>query len=483
LNDFGFRLLVRDVADASLIETATPRALLITTGATASPDDPNPPPGKTFMIHAGQIRFGQDADGPDGFGEDPTNEPDPDTELDGIGSNSPRTVGLQLRGPVNLSPSQFEAAGAFAAHSDLFVTTSNTFGATVERSAVRLMQPDASGKQLDSDLWLLANVFIERETNGSSQINRMAYQACVVLDDPPAPFKTSRKQESIMHSTDFVTDLDTSRGDQVSAPALLNIGIQDGVQSFPLPKTDESANRLLIFTGTAICPVGGDGDGEPTRGVVRVRLNFKLPDSVRFVGSATVAALASIHGEDDEDSTFAVDSAQTIVGPSDQNTIPPPANGSTLPENELYLIVDAAVIGADAILNRISYQANVLVRDTNPDLEAILVGPHGATPVDTSVSVQQGREWDYRLKFTGPIVADFEAVVVSTSNPTNVPIASGPGLAGSTLVEIPKPQQFSGNIAAPKVALGGSATITASFTRRDGGVTVRTATVAIIPLN
>jgi hypothetical protein len=207
-----------------------------------------------------------------------------------------------------------------------------------------------------------------------------------------------------------------------------------------------------------------------------------MPDSVQFIGSATVAAIASIHGEDDEDSSFGVDSAQTIVGSTDNGTIGPPSDGTSLPDGELYLIIDAGVIGADAVLNKIAYQANVLVRDTNPDLESILVGTDGFFgPVYTATKT--GVVWDYQLRFTGPIVRDFEAVVVSSSNPSRFPMASGPGLAQSTLVEISKPRQDSLPIPAAPITEGinDSAIITASFTRRDGGVTVRKATVQLTP--
>jgi len=82
------------------------------------------------------------------------------------------------------------------------------------------------------------------------------------------------------------------------------------------PATSESGNRLIIFTGTAICGVAADGDGERSLGVVRIRLNFPLSNTLHFIGSATVAALASVHGDDPEEALFAVDAAQTIVAPA-----------------------------------------------------------------------------------------------------------------------------------------------------------------------
>jgi hypothetical protein len=351
--------------------------------------------GNALMIFSGVIRFGQDGD----EGEDPRNERSPDyAELDGVDDHSPRTVMLRLRGPV-LSNEQFKGSSAIAALSDLYLTTQDTFGAGTDNSCVLLTQPVEDGNELSLDLWLMSDVRAERSSGGSSLINRMAYQANVVLTNPEIA-KSNTGEEPVMHGTDFVVDLDAANGDQIDSPRILDVGIQDGVQTFPVPSTSESANRLMIFTGTAICSIPADGDGELSRGVVRVRLSFPFHKNLHFIGSATVAALADIHGDDPEEALFAVDAAKTVVGPTDGGSI----RNSNLPTDELYLIMDAAMMGADADLNRIAYQANVLVRDTEPDLDSILVRPAGLNvPFAPEAQVSSGEQWEYLLTLTGSV--------------------------------------------------------------------------------
>jgi hypothetical protein len=140
--DFQNPPLVRDVADARSINTASPRALLIAVryarqlAATGSFKD-----GDTLMIFSGLIRFGQDGDSK---GEDPRNESSLYSEVDGVGTNSPRTVMLQLRGPA-LTDSQFVGSNALAALADVFLTTSDTFGAATDTDAA-LLKPPLAGR-------------------------------------------------------------------------------------------------------------------------------------------------------------------------------------------------------------------------------------------------------------------------------------------------------------------------------------------------
>ena len=65
-----------------------------------------------------------------------------------------------------------------------------------------------------------------------------------------------------MHDTDFISDLNSSNSRQVAESRALDVGIIDGVQLAPPASTSETANRLLIFAGTAICELEADGDGE-----------------------------------------------------------------------------------------------------------------------------------------------------------------------------------------------------------------------------
>jgi hypothetical protein len=175
--------------------------------------------------------------------------------------------------------------------------------------------------------------------------------------------------------------------------------VEDGQQVYP-PQEDQSlhANALQIFTGTAIFEQHGS-DGPPLRGVVRIRLRFQLKDDVKYIGSATVAALASVSAVDDDRSLWGADAAQVFTRPDIGGRDP---NG--LPENELYLYIYAAVYGPDTALLRLAYQANVLLLDTTPALDSILVRPAGSgIPFMPSCTVQPGQAWEYQLTLTGPV--------------------------------------------------------------------------------
>src|SRR5262249_7381477 len=223
-----------------------------------------------------------------------------------------------------------------------------------------------------------------------------------------------------MHNTDFVTDLDAGNGSQVAEGRILDVGIDDGVQTFPSPATSETANRLMIFTGTAICEIPADGDGDLSRGVVRIRLNFPISQTLHFIGSATVAALASVHGSDDADAVFGADAAETIVGPTDCWSLP----GNGLPENDLYVIIDAAIQGPDTILSRIAYQANVLLKDLEPDLDSLLVKPEGRGVFAPQADLFQGDKWDFQVTLTGPVIDPTFLILLQSSDPSAVPVAA-----------------------------------------------------------
>jgi hypothetical protein len=221
-----------------------------------------------------------------------------------------------------------------------------------------------------------------------------------------------------MHDTDFISDLDTGNSSQVAESRILDVGIEDGVQTFPSPATSETANRLMIFTGTAICEIPADGDGELSRGVVRVRLRFPVSRTLQFVGSATVAALASVHGSDDADAVFAVDAADTIVGPTDGGSLPD--NG--LPADDLYVIMDAATQGPDTLLSRIAYQANVLVKDLEPDLDSLLLKPDGFGVFAPEITIASRDKWDFQVTLTGPVIDRTFLIPLQSSDPNAVPV-------------------------------------------------------------
>jgi hypothetical protein len=229
-----------------------------------------------------------------------------------------------------------------------------------------------------------------------------------------------------MHGTDFLQDRDAGDTSQVAESRILDVGIEGGVQTSPQPATSETANRLMIFTGTAICEIVADGDGELSRGVVRVRLNFPLSQSLHFIGSATVAALASVRGSEEAGALFAVDTAETVVGPTDGGSLA----GNGLPENDLYVIMDAATMGADTLLGRIAYQANVLVKDLEPDLDSLLLRVEGSSVAFApEITIPSGQKWDYQVTLTGPVIDLTFLILLKSSDPTAAPIAAATQLS------------------------------------------------------
>jgi hypothetical protein len=233
------------------------------------------------------------------------------------------------------------------------------------------------------------------------------------------------------------------------------------------------ANRLLIFTGIALPKADFAEDDEILRrGSVRVRLNYPLAASVKFISSSTTACLANIFNLDDEDTTFAVESSSTEPQAIDAGN---PQSGT-----ELVLTANLAVQGGDTGISGMAYQANVLVQDLTPEFESILVRSQGVTTAfSDSIQVQPSEAWDYQISFTGPVFT-VAFVELSSSDPFSIPIATSPNPIGFG-VRI-QPGQKSAVFTAPPTRdsplLEGRATITARFTHPDQSVVIeKTATV------
>lgn len=153
------------------------------------------------------------------------------------------------------------------------------------------------------------------------------------------------------------------------------------------------------------------------RGEVRVRLRYPLHESVKFISSATTAALAGIFNADDEATTFGIEKVSTEPRPTDESNLQSP--------KELVLTAALAVQGGDTGISSMAYQANVLLQDSRPDVDRVGVkasGP-GASVFTSSASVAPGKQWDIDVVLTGPNPgpAPFP-YTVSTSNPVSVPI-------------------------------------------------------------
>jgi hypothetical protein len=281
-----------------------------------------------------------------------------------------------------------------------------------------------------------------------------------------------------MHPTDFLIDRSILDTDHVFSPRTLSVNILDGTQAVPLLEKDPGrANRLLIFTGTVAAELRGTPAKEVRHGVLRIQLHHPLEQSVTFVGSATIGTLAAFHTDDDK-VLFGVNSAETTLGPNPDRI--PFFDGPTT--DDLYVILDLSIQSEDSHLDRICYQANVLVRDDTPDLESLLVRPDSSAAFADSAIISPGSSWEYQVTFTGPILKPTALVAVASSDSNHIPMSTLPGLAASTLVEVQQHHNAVIASAAPVTGNGSldtPSTITAFFTRADGSVAQRKATIHI----
>jgi hypothetical protein len=180
-----------------------------------------------------------------------------------------------------------------------------------------------------------------------------------------------------------------------------------------------------------------------------------------------VAGLASVHGSDDTDAVFAADSVKTVQGPTDGGTL----DGNGLPADDLYVIIDAATQGPETILSRIAYQANVLVKDTEPDLVSILVKPEAFGAFAPEADLTSGQNWDFQITLSGPVLDPTFLVLLQSSDPTAAPVAAATQLTtGQTSAS------FFGGTARTSIRPEETVTITAVGRR-----VTRTATLVITP--
>jgi hypothetical protein len=101
-----------------------------------------------------------------------------------------------------------------------------------------------------------------------------------------------------------------------------------------------------------------------------------------------------------------------------------PTNGLPTDRPELYLIIHTAIGNEDATINRIAYQANVLIKDETPDLDSLLVR---ALPIDSFAPrtlVFPGHDWEFQITLTGPVIDPGGLTVQVQSDINEVPIAT-----------------------------------------------------------
>lgn len=449
-------------------------------------------PVNTALLFAGIARFGQDtnpnAPGPGPLSddneefkfvlEDRSNQFDGSIEVD---HGLPRTLELELEmWQQQYLTSKAVGAAAFGALANAGLDTTDPFGAATSDALVDLVDTDPAGHPLgQKDFYLFSDVFAEK----GNQLNRVAYQATALVNSQSLTAQGS-SEIRVPHLGDIV-ELDVANQQHVATPRALDVGVLDGIQASPGlddsgNPTTSGANRLLIFTGTALCDFSSQDDNIQRDGVVRLRLRFPLPGNLLFKGSATACCLASIHGNDEQPSLFAVQAAHVVTTPTDPtNPNPLPQPSPPLPSNELYLLVDVATQGAEngarPGISRIAYQANVLIEDTNPDLDSILVSEPGQGNFQPSVIVLVDGSgpsfFDLQVNLSGPVPQNDPpfGVVVESDDLTNVPLAQAIAIA----------PQSSSTIQSNNLVLGTApnetVTITATGTRA-----VRTAQVVIV---
>ncbi len=137
--------------------------------------------------------------------------------------------------------------------------------------------------------------------------------------------------------------LDANNPDQVKEGKMLKLGI----------KGPGDANRLLIFTGTAVTNFSGPAEavGGVSTGVLTVRLLDAANSPKQFIRSATFASLA------------AEGSGAGDGGPNDEWFFDV-TEVATVKDFDGSLALKATVgTGIDSILLRVAYQANVLIHE------------------------------------------------------------------------------------------------------------------------
>jgi hypothetical protein len=467
-----------------------------------APSPSSPDSSNRLLIFAGTARYG--------FRERLTDETieSATTEAEEIDAKSapvsePLTTQITLRDPAD--PDQLSGSTTIVALAETYLAGHNAgvslpqfLGVGVQGPRVEQVgTPQSSAPGDPRDLCVFAVVDVERD----SQINRLTYQVSALVRSENASEMSPPRAHPITEYAmnplfkDFTLDRDVHVSTEVEGPSTLSIPIKAGRLAFPNIHDDTldpgPANRLLVFAGSVLAEVRGDEDGEVTRGVVRVRLGSLLGASVKFVGAATAASLAAFHSETDN-VLFGVDAAETLVGPK--------PTGSNLPENkvrddgsitterlptvELYLFLYAAVQSQDrrSVLHRISYQAHVLVRDTNPDFISILVRQDASQNFQSEAFIRPETKWDLQINFDGPVALPVVSVHVESDNP----LIRVPNDFNGVGQLVPELRVTNGNtnavFTAPqnKVRNGHeTATITGTFKRLDNTVVQHKATVKV----
>jgi hypothetical protein len=213
------------------------------------------------------------------------------------------------------------------------------------------------------------------------------------------------------------------------------------------------ANRLHIFTGSALVGFNAKDDELLRFGIVRVDLNFPISKTSQFVDAASNAALASIfkdEGGTGEQITYAVDCVSTL---------PEPPNA---PVQQLVLTAALAIQGAGGKggIKRMAYQANVQVRAEEVQLDSLLVSDtHSPPDFQPSARFVSGQPWLGRVILNAPAPGPGVFVGLASGDPSFAPVqVSVPVVGGQISADFTAPNTKSFTFPAEK-----DVTITASL--------------------
>jgi hypothetical protein len=238
-------------------------------------------PVNTALLFAGTARFGQDTN-PNAPGPGPLDGgADPDLIEDGwnrfdesieVDDGNPRTLELELEmWQQQYLTAKAGGSAAFAALASSALDTQNPFGTATSNAFVDLVDTDPAGNPLgQKDFYFFSDVFAEK----GSQLNRLAYQATALVNSQSLTAQGA--SEIRVPHLGVIVDLDVANPQQVATPRALDVGILDGIQASPglddsgNPTTD-GANRLLVFTGTALCNFSSQEDNVNCQGRSKTR--------------------------------------------------------------------------------------------------------------------------------------------------------------------------------------------------------------------
>lgn len=198
------------------------------------------------------------------------------------------------------------------------------------------------------------------------------------------------------------------------------------------PSAPSGANRLLVFSGTALVGFRPTDDDVLTKGTVSIQFIRNLLDPTNLKQAAVSANLSSIFNLDTgNDTTYAVDCAQLSVGQFQE------PSGATIavPMLTAALVIQGA--GGKAGISSISYLASAHVFVPFQVLVSAVSGG-GPPNFQPAVSLRSGSAWQFKL-----ILPSLGPAHVALDTPGNHPLVPQPAPAavGAAAVFVSAPQK------------------------------------------